>query len=58
MASYYAAISSRKHDAMQNKYGLFHGNEEMNYWDYASIGFFVLAVSASIVAIWVRKFDD
>jgi len=55
LASYYSTISSQKYDSALDKYGLFHGYEEMNYWDYAGIGFFILAISTTVVAIWLRK---
>ncbi|MDQ3323960.1 MAG: hypothetical protein M3525_16220, partial [Acidobacteriota bacterium] len=30
----------------------------INYADYTAIGLFILAISTSMAAIWVRKFDD
>ncbi len=68
LAWYYAGISSRKYEIERErkyeveweKYGftILHGQEELNYWDYAGIGFMVLAISSTVVAVWVRKFDD
>jgi len=64
LAWYYAGISSRKYEIekereVREKYGfiILHSQEELNYWDYAGIGFMVLAMSSTVVAVWVRKFD-
>ncbi|MDQ3713686.1 MAG: hypothetical protein M3388_15900 [Acidobacteriota bacterium] len=65
LAWYYAGISSRKYEVekeqeAREKYGyiILHGQEELNYWDYTGIGFMILAISSTVVAVWVKKFDD
>ncbi|MCY7346106.1 MAG: hypothetical protein LH614_07770 [Pyrinomonadaceae bacterium] len=65
LAWYYAVTSSRqyrieKERETKEKYGFIvsHGSEELNHWDYAVISFMVLAMSSTIVAFWVRKFDS
>lgn len=58
----YAGIASRNYDIEKEKierekggFIFFHGYEELNYWDQAQIGLFILAGASTVATIWLRK---
>jgi hypothetical protein len=55
LAAYLAGGFSRKYEieTADTRFGL--APTDLNYWDYISIAFIVLATSLIISAIWLRK---
>lgn len=53
--AYVASGLSRSYEAEKLTFTIYHGPDEMNYWDIGSISLIVIGSSCALSAIWLRN---